>query len=515
MPRVPSSLRVILPVCSLPLALTAATAHASTYSGPVAKSEWTTSDVPSYIDMYIAVPDTMPEKPPILVNIHSCGNNAGGQWSYDGFAPLREALDSVGFIMILPQQSRNCWNVGAPESLEHGGGGDTGAIVQMVEYALQKYNGDPTRVYVMGGSGGGMCTQALLAVYPELFKAGHSRAGVPAGCWAQNYDDGMQWSTPCANGMVDKTPEEWGNYVRGINPDFTGPRPRIQLNHGDADGTINFKNFGESIDEWTNVLGLDAMPTSTDTGFKGAAKVSSTGAAMVYDRSFWKDECGYTVLEAWEAINQDHNMGYEAASILEWFGLDQKRDKDPWDEQCAGMSTAPSDTGSAGGAGSVPEPTSSGGAGGAGPTAEPAGDAGGGTMVPAPAPSSVGTVAPPSMSMNPPPAGSTTGAPAMTVGVPGPTPPSMPMPVQNLPAPGANPAPTPTVASMDTATSGTPAASTTAPTPSSSAPAGVASDTSDSSDGGCSTTGRATVFGFPMVLAALGLLVGRRRRSLV
>src|SRR5687768_811785 len=113
MSRCPSFFRRSLPASFLVL-MAAPVAHASTLSGPVNKAEWAT-DVPSYIDMFIALPDVMPEKPPILVNIHSCGNSAGGQWSYDGFAPLREAMDSVGFIMILPQQSRNCWNVGASE----------------------------------------------------------------------------------------------------------------------------------------------------------------------------------------------------------------------------------------------------------------------------------------------------------------------------------------------------------------------------------------------------------------
>ncbi len=326
--------------------------HAANYSGPVNKAEWA-DNVPSYIDMYIALPDVMPEKPPILVNIHSCGNNAGGQWSYDGFAALREAIDSVGYIMILPQQSRNCWNVGAPESLTHDGGGDTGAIVQMVKYALETYNGDPTRVYVMGGSGGGMTTQALLAVYPEVFKAGHARAGVAAGCWAEGYEDGMQWSNACAGGSVNKTPQEWGDYVRGINPSFTGPRPRIQLNHGNQDETINYNNFRESIEQWTNVLGLAEAPTSTDTGF--------VGASATYDRQFWSDDCGYTVLEGWTALGKMHSMGYEAVHILEWFGLDEVRAQDPWDEACGNASA----TTGVGGATSTAATTTDGTTGGA------------------------------------------------------------------------------------------------------------------------------------------------------
>lgn len=76
-PRSTKNLRTILPA-SLLLLLAASTGHAASYSGPLNKGEWAT-DVPSYIDMFIAVPDTMPEKPPILVNIHSCGNTAGGR----------------------------------------------------------------------------------------------------------------------------------------------------------------------------------------------------------------------------------------------------------------------------------------------------------------------------------------------------------------------------------------------------------------------------------------------------
>src|SRR5690606_25754297 len=137
----------------------ASTAHAEQLVGPVNKAEWGT-DIPSHIEMYVGVPDNLPENAPILVNIHSCGNNAGGQWGYAGFAPIRAAMESVGFLLIVPQQSQNCWDVGTTQSLTHGGGGDTGAIIQMIQYVVDTYGADPSRVYAMGGSGGGMCVQA-------------------------------------------------------------------------------------------------------------------------------------------------------------------------------------------------------------------------------------------------------------------------------------------------------------------------------------------------------------------
>lgn len=458
-------------------------AQAASMSGPVAKDEWTTSPVPSYIDMFLGLPDTLPEKPPILVNIHSCGNNAGGQWSYDGFAPIRAAMDSVGFIMILPQQSRNCWNVGAPESLTHDGGGDTGAIVQMVKYALEKYNGDPTRVYVMGGSGGGMCTQALLAVYPEIFKAGHERAGVPAGCWAEGYNDGMQWSDACAGGSVNKTAQEWGDYVRAINPNFTGPRPRIQLNHGNADETINFNNFGEAIEQWTNVLGLDLTPTSTDMGFQGTAK-PSTGAAVTYDRQFWKDECGFTVMEAWEALNQRHGMGYESEAILKWFGLDVKREQDPWDEACGGM-VSPDDSGST--------QTSSGDTSGANATIDSTGTSGGNSSTAA-SPSSNQ----PDTSTGPVTTTTTGGAPTGTAATSSPA----------VATSSAQPTNSNVTAPSTAGTAPSTTATTSASTDTASSNGGMGDDSR--SGGGCGVT-RTSDWGFAFSLVGLGLLVRRRR----
>jgi acetylxylan esterase len=462
------------------LVMFAPSAHAVSFSGsPVPKQEWTTSEVPNYIDMYIALPDEMPAKPPIFVNIHSCANNAVGQWNYSGFAPFKEAMDRVGFIMILPQQSRNCWNVGKPESLTHGGGGDTGAIVQMVQYALTKYNGDPDRVYVMGASGGGMCTQALLAVYPEVFKAGHARAGVPAGCWAEGYDDSQQWAGACANGNVNKTPQQWGDLVRQMNPGFTGPRPRLQLNHGNADEIIHFNNFTEAIEQWTNVLGLDSTPTSTDAGFRGTA-TPTTGSEVTYNRKFWKDECGFTVLEAWEALNQEHGMGYEPEAILEWFGLDEKRDRDPWDEACGTPGETSDET---------TEPNAS--------TGE--GTSGEATEAPTTAPSTptVDTTPRAEPTVNPGPVPTPT-----TTGPEGPTAPAPQQPTTPVTPSGPTGAPVGPTATPSTTDPGTEPAPTT-------------STDSSSSDGGCGCyVGRKRGNpGVALTLLGVGLLLLRRRRG--
>jgi poly(hydroxyalkanoate) depolymerase family esterase len=306
----------------------------------VNRSDWTGGvNLPSYVSMYIYVPDKLATKPPIMVSSHSCMSSASSQLSN---VPLsKAAADKNGFIIIFPDNAgQNCWDVGSTKSLTHDGGGDTQAVAQMVKYALTKYSGDSSRVYAMGGSSGGMMTQALMAVYPDVFRAGSARAGVPAGCWADGYDSSMQWSNNCANGNTSKTAQQWGDLVRAMYPGYMGHRPRLQTMQGESDTTISYKNTAESIKEWTNVLNLSTTPTTTDKSYKAAN--------ATYDRQFWQNACGYVVFEAWSSPGGTHSMPYEEADILKFFGLDVAGGTDP-EPDCNGMGS-----GGMGGTGGAP-----------------------------------------------------------------------------------------------------------------------------------------------------------------
>ena len=269
------------------------------------------SGVPSYISMYIYVPDTLASPPPIVVASHYCGGNAT---AYFSFASNIVALaNEYGFIMIFPQTSNNCWDVGSTQSLTHNGGGDTQAIAEMVQYTITKYSADAGRVYAMGSSSGAMMTEALMGVYPDVFKAGAEMSGVPDGCWAVDYSSSDQWSGPCADGTVSMTAVQWGDIVRAQYPAYAGPRPRLWLWVGTADTTISPNNFGQAILEWTNVLGLSATPTSTETPESG------------YTGQLWNDSCGFTVLEAWTLEGGGHapmpTMA-NATAIIDFFALE-------------------------------------------------------------------------------------------------------------------------------------------------------------------------------------------------
>jgi len=295
----------------------AAPAHAASLQQV---NDWGASGVPSYVKLYIYVPDKLAAKPPIVVSAHSCGSNANGQMG--NIPKFKAAADANGFIMILPDNpGQNCWDVGEKEtSLKHDAGGDTKAVVQMVKYALTKYNGDASRVYAFGGSSGAMLTQALMAVYPDVFRAGSARAGVPAGCWGEGYATSNQWSKSCAEGNVSKTAQQWGDMVRAMYPGYMGHRPRLQIIQGDADETISFKNSAESIKEWTNVLGLSTAPSSTDM---------TTTSVATYSRQFWKNSCDYVVFETWAGKGGKHSMAYEEDAILKFFGLNVAGGADP------------------------------------------------------------------------------------------------------------------------------------------------------------------------------------------
>ncbi len=336
-------------IASLALGLLAAAPARAASLTMVPRATWGATGVPSYMQMYIYVPDAVAAKPPIYISAHSCGSTATGQISN---IPMAKAqADAQGFILILPDNpGQNCWDVGAANSLKHDGGGDTQAVAQMIKYTFTKYNADPGRVYIMGGSGGAMLVQAMLAVYPDLIRAGVARAGVAAGCWADGYATSNQWSNNCAGGNTIKTAQQWGDLVRAMYPGYTGHRPRLMTHQGDADTTISYKNTGEAIKEWTNVLGLSMTPTSTDTGYK--AQIAT------YNRQFWKNSCGQTVFEAWTSPGGTHSMAYEEADMLKYFGLNAKNLPDP-EMDCTG-------TTGAGGTGGTGGSTGAGGTTGAG-----------------------------------------------------------------------------------------------------------------------------------------------------
>jgi len=286
-------------------------------------SGWQQGTEPSWVSMYEYVPATLQPGAPIIVIVHFCAGGAQNIFAQATSGGIVKLADEKGILLVIPQTAQNCWDVATTPSLTHNGGGDTGAIVHQVEYAITAHGANKDRVYVMGTSSGGMVTQALLAVYPEVFKAGSEFAGVPAGCWSVNNMVDGQWSGPCAGGQVTFTAQEWGDKVRAMDPTYTASfRPRIQLWHGDADTTISPVNQTEAIKQWTNVFGF----TKTDAA--GLPLATMTTTEVVNGHSFkreqWLDSCCSVVIDAWTEASGPHGttLDMNGTYTMPFFGLD-------------------------------------------------------------------------------------------------------------------------------------------------------------------------------------------------
>ncbi|GAA1283703.1 extracellular catalytic domain type 1 short-chain-length polyhydroxyalkanoate depolymerase [Saccharothrix xinjiangensis] len=260
---------------------------------------------PSNLRMHLYVPDRTQARPPVLLAVHYCTGTGQAFYSGTEFARL---ADQHGFIVIYPTATRSggCYDVSSPQALRRDGGSDPVGLISMVRHVLQRYNGDASRVFVTGVSSGAMTTNVMLANYPDVFAAGAAFAGVPASCFATT--DGSSWNSACANGQVNKTPQEWGNLVRGAYPGYSGARPRVQIWHGTADDTLRYPNFAEQVEQWTNVHGLSTTPTSTDSPQSG------------WTRTRYGDQ-----VEAISMQGTGHNVlgSGMALRAVQFFGLDR------------------------------------------------------------------------------------------------------------------------------------------------------------------------------------------------
>ncbi|MET8311277.1 PHB depolymerase family esterase [Micromonospora sp. NPDC005173] len=262
---------------------------------------------PTNLRMHLYVPDRVASRPAILLALHYCTGSGPAYHSGTQYASL---ADRYGFIVIYPSVTRGslCWDVSSPQALRRGGGSDPVGLMSMVDHVRQRYAADPDRIFATGTSSGAMMTNVMLGVYPDVFTAGASFAGVPFGCFATG--GSSEWNSECANGQLIRTPQQWGDLVREAYPGYTGRRPRMQIWHGTNDETLRYPNFGEQVKQWTNVHGLSQTPTYTDSPQAG------------YTRTRYGNSGGTAPVEAISMQGVSHNLAVDAAQVLRFFGLD-------------------------------------------------------------------------------------------------------------------------------------------------------------------------------------------------
>jgi len=297
-------------------------------------------DNPGGMQMHIYVPDSHPANPAIVVAMHGCGGSGPGFYSGSEFASL---ADRYGFVVIYPSAEQQagfgkCFDTWSAAAKVRGGGSDPVSIVSMVTYAEQHFGGDPSRVYATGSSSGGMMTDEMLALYPDVFKAGAAFMGVPFDCFA-NAADYPPGSSKCTGGSMDRTPQDWGARVRAADPGYTGARPPIQLWHGTADTLVPYSLLQEDIEQWTNVFGLSQTPASTDTPQSG------------WNRRRYADSSGRIDVEAYSIQGAGHSLPSSgmAAYAIAFFGLDRATTPPPTTPATTPPTTSPTTPPASGG----------------------------------------------------------------------------------------------------------------------------------------------------------------------
>lgn len=233
---------------------------------------------PGNLQMFRQVPDSMPANAPLVVVLHGCTQSAAaaepGGWT--------AASNVYKFYVVYAQQpssnnATSCFNWFEPGDTTRGGG-EALSIKQMVDAMKAAYSIDPARVFITGFSAGGYMVPAMLATYPDVFSAGAINSGGPYRC-ANSMTEGFS----CMSPGVNKTPAAWADLVRNAYPGYAGPRPRVSIWHGTNDFTVKSSNLTESMEQWTQVLGIDQTPDTTETvaGFPHKVYRDSAGTALV------------------------------------------------------------------------------------------------------------------------------------------------------------------------------------------------------------------------------------------
>src|SRR5262249_21516556 len=242
---------------------------------------------PGALRMFEYVPAELEPPPAPGLGLHRCTPTAT---SYDYGAGWSTLADRYGFVLLFPQQQsinnpKRCFNWFLPGDTTRDGG-EVHSIRQMVETAISAHKVDRDRVFITGLSAGGAMTSAMLATYPELFSAGAIIAGLPYGAAhnVQEAFDSMFQGSP-------RLAQEWGDLVRRASS-HRGPWPRISVWHGGADVTVRPVNAEQIIAQWTDVHGLGAAPTRSET-------------VDGYPRKVWRNG-GEDVIESFTITSMAH-----------------------------------------------------------------------------------------------------------------------------------------------------------------------------------------------------------------
>lgn len=278
---------------------------------------------PGNLRMWEFAPPGLPSGAPLVVAMHGCTQSAD---LYATETEWNDLADRFGFAVVYPEQrsSNNfslCFNWFQTGDISRDQG-EALSIAQMVDAMKTAHGSDPARIFVTGMSAGGYMAEVMMAAYPDVFAGGAVNSGGAYRCASSLLE-----TTSCQQGNVNRTPQQWGDLVRGAFPGYAGPYPRLVAFHGSSDFTVAPANLQQSVDQWSDVLGIDRVAdldetfrTATHRVYRdasGAARIETylmagVGHALTVDPGSNADQGGAT-----GAFSEDHDIysSYYAAAF--------------------------------------------------------------------------------------------------------------------------------------------------------------------------------------------------------
>ncbi|MER2268722.1 extracellular catalytic domain type 1 short-chain-length polyhydroxyalkanoate depolymerase [Methylobacterium oxalidis] len=274
---------------------------------------------PGNLLMFKYIPDSLPRGAPLVVALHGCTQNARQFGTEGGW---REVADQLQFVLLLPeQQAANndalCFNFFSTDHNRRGQG-EAASIAQMVDGMKAEHGTGADRTFIMGLSAGGGMAAAMLAAYPDVFRAGAIIAGLPYGCASAGNNLALNWqkywtvlwygeavwaSWRCG---IDRThtlrtppasrsPEEWRDLLKEADGPRPAVRPKVSLWQGDDDDTVHPQNLNELVEQWTAAHGIDQVSDGED-------------AADTHRHRVYKDAAGVTQVEVFQFPTLGHAL---------------------------------------------------------------------------------------------------------------------------------------------------------------------------------------------------------------
>lgn len=209
-------------------------------------------DNPGSLDASYFTPENSPLA--LVVMLHGCAQYGSELAQQSGFLGLAKKHN---FALLLPQQSlknniKRCFNWYSNADFTKDVG-ESLSIKNMIT-TLQKQLGSK-QVYIIGLSGGGAMTSAMLVNYPQLFNAGAVVSGIPFPC-----ADDLIRGISCMKNGPSQTVAELTVLAQKLNPEQI-IWPKLSVWTGTSDNIVNPLNSLMLAQQWAKLSKLTAKPS--------------------------------------------------------------------------------------------------------------------------------------------------------------------------------------------------------------------------------------------------------------